>query len=86
MNQKTVPTVRAPRTLDVVPRLPRLQPIRVRKALSQRELARVAGVSADTIRRIEAQGASAQFPTVRKLAEALGVEPAELMAPEDLNQ
>lgn len=64
------------------PRLPRLRPLRVRKALSQRELARAAGVSADTIRRIEAQGASAQFPTVRKLAEALGVEPAELMAPE----
>jgi transcriptional regulator with XRE-family HTH domain len=49
--------------------------------MSQRELARAAGLSPDTIRRLEGT-AEAQFETLRKLAKALNVEPAELMVPE----
>ncbi len=59
--------------------LPRLREIREEKAMSQRDLAEEAGVSADAIGRIERGLREAQPKTTRKLAEALGVEPAELM-------
>jgi transcriptional regulator with XRE-family HTH domain len=63
-------------------KLPRLRATRERRALSQRELADLAGVSRTTIVSLE-QGADSPFPsTVRKLARALGVEPHELMEPE----
>jgi transcriptional regulator with XRE-family HTH domain len=55
--------------------------LRRRKALSQRELGRAAGLAHDTIERGER---NAQMKTIRKLAEALGVEPYELMAGNDL--
>ncbi|MPZ49693.1 MAG: helix-turn-helix domain-containing protein [Dehalococcoidia bacterium] len=61
-----------------VPRLPRLREIRERKMLTQRELAEKAKTSPTTIARLEAQTVDAQFRTIRKLAEALGVEPEEL--------
>jgi transcriptional regulator with XRE-family HTH domain len=48
-----------------------------------RELAQLAGVSPDTIRRIERHDADAHYATIRKLAAALDVEPIELMAEED---
>jgi DNA-binding Xre family transcriptional regulator len=66
--------------LDLVPRLERLRQVRLRRAMSQRELAKAAELSPDTIRRLEGT-AEAQFATMRKLAKALNVEPAELMAP-----
>jgi transcriptional regulator with XRE-family HTH domain len=59
-------------------KLPRLKAVRERKALTQRELADAAGVSRPTVVRIEA-GMDANPPTARKLAQALNVEPQELM-------
>ena len=66
-----------------MPKLPRLRAIRERKALSQQELAEMAGLSRVAIVRIEA-GLSDPYPrTIRKIAAALNVEPADLMAPEE---
>jgi transcriptional regulator with XRE-family HTH domain len=64
-------------------KLTRLRAIRERKALSQRELAALAGMTHTQISRIET-GLSEPYPsTVRKLATALSVEPSELMEPID---
>jgi HTH-type transcriptional regulator, competence development regulator len=64
-------------------KLSRLRTLRERKALSQRELAALAGLSHLTIVRLEG-GNDAPYPrTVRKLAQALGVEPEALMEPEE---
>ena len=53
--------------------------LRERRALSQRELAARAKLSVTTINRIES-GLHRPMPrTVRKLAEALGVTPEELL-------
>lgn len=61
--------------------LPRLQQWRRRVSLSQRELAKLSGVAASTIARIES-GEQAHPSTVRKLAAALGCEPFDLMESE----
>jgi transcriptional regulator with XRE-family HTH domain len=54
--------------------------LRVLRALSQRELAARAKLSVTTVNRIET-GQRKPIPrTVRKLAEALGVVPEELLA------
>jgi transcriptional regulator with XRE-family HTH domain len=58
---------------------PRLRELRERAALSQEDLARKSGVSRATIADLEADKRPARPSTRRKLAEALGVEPAELM-------
>lgn len=59
-------------------RLPRLRAVRERRALSQRELAALSGVDQTTISHIE--GGKGAWPrTARKLAQALGVDPDELM-------
>jgi transcriptional regulator with XRE-family HTH domain len=59
--------------------LPRLREIRELRALSQRELSALSGVSRVTIVRLEA-GGDGPFPsTVRRLADALKVDPVELM-------
>lgn len=47
--------------------------------MSQRDLGEAAGVAPTTIGQIERGTREAQPKTTRKLAEALGVEPAELM-------
>jgi transcriptional regulator with XRE-family HTH domain len=57
--------------------LPSLRHLRVQRALHQEELANMAGVSMATLWRIET-GRPATLDTVRKLADALGVSPAEL--------
>ncbi len=62
--------------------LPQLKSIRVRRALSQRELSAVSGVSRMTIARLEAGGEDPFPSTVRKLAHALNVDPTELMGAE----
>jgi len=59
-------------------KLPNLRSIRERKLLSQRALAESAKVSPVTVSNIE-NGSEAELRTVRKLADALNVEPAELM-------
>jgi transcriptional regulator with XRE-family HTH domain len=56
-----------------------LRELRQRKLLSQRELAERAGVSKDTIWRLEGGVSTNAHPsTIRKLAKALEVEPKEL--------
>jgi transcriptional regulator with XRE-family HTH domain len=57
----------------------RLRQLRRERAWSQRDLARQSGVSQDTITRLETGQREAQPRTMRRLAEALGVEPRELM-------
>lgn len=57
----------------------RLRYLRLRQALSQAELAERAGISRITIIKLEADARRDAWPqTVRKLARALGVRPAEL--------
>ena len=58
-------------------RVPRLRDVRHRIALSQEELAERSGVARSTIIKLEA-GRDAWPSTVRKLAAALGVKPADL--------
>ena len=67
-------------TLATVVKLTRLRAIRERKALTQDELAVMAGVSRQTVVKIEG-GLEPRPPTVRKLARALEVEPSDLMDP-----
>jgi XRE family transcriptional regulator, regulator of sulfur utilization len=60
----------------------RLRELRVEKALSLRALGEVTGVAYDTINKLENGHRPARLATIRKLAEALGVEPKELMREE----
>jgi DNA-binding Xre family transcriptional regulator len=62
-------------------RVPALRRLRVAKLWKQSDLAERAGVSRTTVARLEAEAHKhADFETVQKLADALGVEPSELMA------
>jgi len=61
----------------------RLQQLRVERALTLRELGESSGISYDTINKLELGRRPAHASTVRKLADALGVEPRELMKGED---
>ena len=64
-------------TMEVdVEKLIRLREDRV---LSQRDLARMAGLAQGTVWRIEHGFSEVHPSTIRKLAEALGVEPRELV-------
>jgi transcriptional regulator with XRE-family HTH domain len=56
-----------------------LRHLRRDQALSLRELEERSGVAFDAINKLELGKRSAQPRTIRKLAEALGVEPRELM-------
>ena len=57
----------------------RLRQLRREQALSQRDLSRVTGIAHDSISQLETGKRDAQPRTIRKLAEALGVEPKVLM-------
>jgi transcriptional regulator with XRE-family HTH domain len=57
----------------------RLRRLRRERALSQRDMTRITGIAFDTISRLETGKQRAQHRTIRTLAEALGVEPKELM-------
>jgi transcriptional regulator with XRE-family HTH domain len=57
----------------------KLAELREERFLSHRELAKRAGVSPQTVLNLEHGDQDAQRRTVRKLAEALGVEPRELV-------
>jgi HTH-type transcriptional regulator, competence development regulator len=61
-----------------VPKTPRLREWRERAALSQGELAARSGTSRATIADLEAGNRGGQPKTVRRLAEALGIEPEDL--------
>jgi len=62
-------------------RLPRLREARVRRLLTQAQLARRAGVAVSTLSRLEQGHTPAELTTAARLAEALGVPPEALMAP-----
>ena len=57
--------------------------LRTERALSQEDLERMTGIAASTISNLERGKRSAQHRTLRRLAEALGVEPRELMKQEE---
>jgi transcriptional regulator with XRE-family HTH domain len=68
--------------LEVMPRISgeKLRRVRDECLLSQRELAEKAGLSPTTILKLEADRVDDPHPrTVRKLAQALEVDPAELV-------
>ncbi len=57
----------------------RLKALRVEQALTQEELANKAGVAANTVARLERNETEPHMSTIRKLANALDVVPAELV-------
>ena len=60
----------------------RLRRLRKERLLTQQELSRMTGISQDGISQFETGKREAQPGTIKKLAEALGVEPKELMKEE----
>lgn len=58
----------------------RLKELRLERFLSRDELAAESGIHRDHIGRLErGEGGDSRPPTVRKLAEALGIDPSELL-------
>ena len=57
----------------------KLRDLRKRALLTQEQLAERSGVAISTVIRIERNQVEPQGRTIRKLAEALGVEPQELV-------
>ncbi|BCM16745.1 helix-turn-helix domain-containing protein [Mesorhizobium sp. J8] len=55
---------------------------RKRAGYTQEQLAERAGVSIDTVSKIEIGATGARFPMIEKIAAALEVDPAELFSPE----
>lgn len=66
-----------------MPKTPRLREWRERATLSQEELKERSGISRATIADLEAGNRGAQPRTIRSLAAALGVEPADLYGDPD---
>jgi transcriptional regulator with XRE-family HTH domain len=59
-----------------------LRHLRRERALSQQDLTRITGVAQATLSDLEGGKRGARASTLRKLADALGVEPRELMTEE----
>jgi XRE family transcriptional regulator, regulator of sulfur utilization len=57
----------------------KLNQIRTREALTQRDLSERTGLTIAAISRIEQNRVEPRLSTVRKLADALGVHPSQLM-------
>jgi transcriptional regulator with XRE-family HTH domain len=57
----------------------KLQRLREERVLSQRELARLAGLTHQTVWRFENGWTNAHPRTIRRIAGVLGVEPRELV-------
>jgi transcriptional regulator with XRE-family HTH domain len=55
---------------------------RKRKRITQEALAAAADLSVDMIGRIEAGHTGARFPSIERIATALGIDPAELFSPD----
>jgi HTH-type transcriptional regulator, competence development regulator len=66
-------------TPDMEVNVERLRTLRTEHVLTLRELAEAAGVSKDTIWRLENGHSEAHPSTIRKLAKALDVQPKELV-------
>ena len=64
----------------------KLRRFRAARVLSQTELAKLAGVSIATVARAELGQLVPHPKNIRKLAEALGVEPSELISPDEMLQ
>jgi transcriptional regulator with XRE-family HTH domain len=60
----------------------RLRRLRRERALSQQDLVGITGVAQATLSDLERGKRGARASTIRKLADALGVEPKELMEEE----
>jgi transcriptional regulator with XRE-family HTH domain len=60
----------------------RLREWRLRRLLTQEDLAKKSGLGVNTIIRIE-QGQGARISTLRKLADALGVTPDQLLGEDE---
>jgi repressor LexA len=60
----------------------RLRQLRRERALSQQDVTRLTGVAQATLSDLEGSKRGARASTLRKLAEALGVEPRKLMKEE----
>jgi DNA-binding XRE family transcriptional regulator len=75
----TLPSTFVPPRATLVA-MPGLRHWRIARALTQEELAERAGLNRVTVGRLET-GTPARLSTVRRLAEALGIDPAELMHP-----
>ena len=56
----------------------KLKELRLKLFISQAELAKRAGIAAETVNRLERGRRKPSFITIRKLAKALGVEPGEI--------
>jgi len=52
---------------------------RIRKALTQEDLAQLAGLTTASVARIERNETEPRMSTLRKLAKALDLDPAELV-------
>ena len=65
-------------TMRPVPNLVRLRDLRMRAAMTQADLAERAGIARTTVIRLEAGDPNVNPSTLRKLARALRVKPAEL--------
>jgi transcriptional regulator with XRE-family HTH domain len=61
----------------------RLRELRVERALTLRALGERSGVAYDTINKLELGQRPARLSTIRKLADALGVEPRKIMKGEE---
>ncbi len=61
----------------------RLRQLRVEQALTLRDLGEMSGVAYDTINKLELGRRPAHASTIRRLANALNVEPRELMKREE---
>ena len=59
-----------------------LRRLRRERALSHQDMTRITGVAQATLSDLEGSKRGARASTLRKLAEALGVEPRELMKEE----
>src|SRR3712207_4890402 len=66
-------------TSDMEVNVERLKELRTEHVLTLRELAEEAGISKDTIWRLENGHSEAHPSTIRKLAKAFGVQPKELV-------
>lgn len=58
--------------------MPTLPELRINRTISQRELSDRTGIATSTISRLENGMQRPNFRTIRKLADALGVEPIEM--------
>ena len=56
-----------------------MRQLRVEQALTLRDLGEMSGVAYDTINKLELGRRPAHASTIRRLADALNVEPRELM-------